>query len=83
MAEAHALAAALRAALATLPPRQRVILAAHHGLDGAPPRTLQEIGRSLGLTRQAVQKAEARALRQLRRPALRHWLADDATPAAS
>ncbi len=82
-AEAHALTAALRAALATLPPRQRVILAAHHGLDGAPPRTLQEIGRSLGLTRQAVQQAEARALRQLRRPALRHWLADDATPAAS
>jgi len=82
-AEAHALTAALCAALATLPPRQRVILAAHHGLDGAPPRTLQEIGRSLGLTRQAVQQAEARALRQLRRPALRHWLADDATPAAS
>ena len=82
-AEAEELAAAVRAALATLPPRERAILAARHGLDGAPPRTLQEIGRSLGLTRQAVQQAEARALRQLRRPALRHWLADDATPAAS
>ncbi len=83
LAEAHALAAAVRAALATLDPRARAILVARHGLDGAPPRTLQEIGRSLGLTRQAVQQAAARALTRLRDPALRHWLADDATPAAS
>jgi len=92
-AEAQALAAAVRAALATLPPRDRAILAARHGLDGQPPRTLQEIGHGLGLTRQAVQQAEARALARLRRPTLRHWLAadddDDAdadaddTPAAS
>ncbi len=75
-AEAHALAAAVRATLATLDPRARAILAARHGLDGAPPRTLQEIGRSLGLTRQAVQQAEARALARLRRPALHRWLAD-------
>jgi len=82
-AEAEELAAAVRAALATLPPRERAILAARHGLDGAPPRTLQEIGRSLGLTRQAVQQAETRALARLRRPALHRWLADDDTPAAS
>ena len=95
VAEAQALAAAVRAALATLPPRDRAILAARHGLDGQPPRTLQEIGRGLGLTRQAVQQAAARALARLRLPALRHWLAadddadaaaaaaDDDTPAAS
>jgi len=65
----------VRAAPAGLTPRDRAILVARHGLDGEPPRTLQEIGRSLGLTRQAVQQAEARALRQLRRPALRRWLA--------
>jgi len=82
-AEAHALAAAVRTALAGLTPRDRAILVARHGLDGEPPRTLQEIGRSLGLTRQAVQQAEARALARLRRPALHRWLADDDTPAAS
>ncbi len=82
-AEARELADAVRAALATLDPRARAILVARHGLDGEPPRTLQEIGRSLGLTRQAVQQAESRALARLRDPALRHWLADDATPAAS
>jgi len=79
-AEAHALAAAVRAALATLPPRERAILAARHGLDGEPPRTLQEIGHQLGLTRERVRQIEARALRQLRGPALRRWLDDDDTP---
>ena len=85
-AEAQELAAAVRAALAGLPPRERAILAARHGLDGEAPRTLQEIGHRLGLTRQAVQQAEARALARLRLPALRRWLAandDDDTPAAS
>jgi len=76
VAEAQELAAAVRAALATLLPRERAILAARHGLDGEPPRTLQEIGRGLGLTRQAVQQAEARALARLRDPALHRWLTD-------
>jgi len=75
-AETHALAAAVRAALVALSPRDRAILVARHGLDGEPPRTLQDIGRHLGLSRQAVQQAEARALARLRRPTLRRWLAD-------
>jgi len=85
-AEAQEVAAVVRAALATLPPRERAILTARHGLDDTPPRTLDEIGRGLGLTCERVRQIEARALRQLRGPALRRWLDDDDdddTPAAS
>jgi len=60
-----------------LPPRERAILAARHGLDGQPSRTLQEIARALGLSRQAVHQAKARALARLRTAAQRRWLADD------
>jgi len=77
VAEAQERAAAVRAALANLAPRERAILTARHGLDGEPPRTLQDIGHDLGLTRQAVHQAEARALARLRTTALRRWLADD------
>jgi len=87
VAEAQERAAAVRAALAaTLDPRAHAVLVARYGLDGAPPRTLQEIGQRLGLTRERVRQIEARALRQLRSPALRRWLNDDDdddTPAAS
>ena len=57
----------LRALLANLGPRERLVLTLHYGLDG-PDFTLDEIGQQLGFTREEVRRLEHRALRHLKRP---------------
>ena len=56
---------ALRHALRELPPRERKVLMLRYGLDGLEPKTLEEIGRSLGLTRERVRQIELDSLRHL------------------
>ena len=56
---------ALRRALAALPEREREVLALRYGLDDDEPKTLEEIGRRLGLTRERVRQIEVEALRRL------------------
>ena len=66
----------LAEALAALNPRMRLVLARRFGLDGAAPQTLEEVGHSLGITRERVCQLESRALRELRNvaPALQLYL---------
>jgi RNA polymerase primary sigma factor len=66
----------LAAALDALSPRMRHVLARRFGLDGEPPQTLEEVGHSLGITRERVRQLESRALRELRNvaPALQLYL---------
>jgi RNA polymerase primary sigma factor len=66
----------LAEALAELNPRMRLVLARRFGLDGEPPQTLEEVGHSLGITRERVRQLESRALRELRSvaPALQLYL---------
>jgi RNA polymerase primary sigma factor len=63
-------------ALGALNPRMRHVLARRFGLDGEPPQTLEEVGNSLGITRERVRQLESRALRELRNvaPALQLYL---------
>jgi RNA polymerase primary sigma factor len=56
----------LAEALAQLKPRMQRVLIARFGLDGSKPKTLEEVGSLLGITRERVRQLETRALRELR-----------------
>jgi RNA polymerase primary sigma factor len=56
----------LTEALKRLNPRMQNVLVLRFGLDGQKPRTLEEVGVGLGITRERVRQLEARALRELR-----------------
>jgi RNA polymerase primary sigma factor len=56
---------ALRHALAALPERERQVLVLRYGLAGTEAKTLDEIGRRLGLTRERVRQIELDSLRRL------------------
>jgi RNA polymerase primary sigma factor len=59
----------LSRALLRLKPRMRYVLSLRFGLDGEKPRTLEEVGDALGITRERVRQLETRALRELRQVA--------------
>ena len=56
---------ALRQALAALSERERHVLVLRYGLDDDEPKTLAEIGRRLGLTRERIRQIQVEALRRL------------------
>ena len=56
----------LRRAVSELPDREQDVLKLRYGMDGNDdPKSLDEIGRRLGLTRERVRQIEAQALRRL------------------
>jgi RNA polymerase primary sigma factor len=56
---------ALAEALRALPQRERQVLVLRYGLLDEEPKTLEEIGRRLGLTRERVRQIELESLRRL------------------
>ncbi len=56
----------LEKALAALAPRDAKVLRLYFGLDDGNSRTLEEIGRMMGVTRERIRQLRDRALRQLR-----------------
>jgi RNA polymerase primary sigma factor len=56
---------ALQEALQALSDRERRVLVLRYGLDNSEPKTLEEIGRRLGLTRERVRQIEVETLRRL------------------
>lgn len=60
------LAGLVRQSLGRLPGRYREVLRMRFGLEGRRPRTLEDIGRKLGISRERVRQIEMRALEILR-----------------
>ena len=58
---------ALAEALAVLAERERKVLILRYGLVDEEPKTLEEIGRRLGLTRERVRQIETEALKRMAR----------------
>ena len=56
----------LARALGSLPGRERGVIAMRYGLDGEEPRTLEEVGRAFGVTRERIRQIETHTLRKLK-----------------
>jgi len=57
---------ALHRAIETLPDREKFVIKLRYGLDGDPdPKSLEEIGRQMGITRERVRQIEMQALSRL------------------
>ena len=53
--------------LDVLPKREQIIIVARFGLDGGKPKTLEEIGKQFGITRERIRQLQNAALSKLSR----------------
>lgn len=67
---------AIQTLLAEMTPREAGIISLRYGLLGGSPRTLEEIGRIYGVTRERIRQIEAKTMSKLRHPSRSHALRD-------
>jgi RNA polymerase primary sigma factor len=68
LASQHLLKSQIADALSKLTERERKIIVLRFGLEDGRFRTLEEVGREFGITRERIRQIEAKALRKLRHP---------------
>ena len=57
----------VKKALEALPDRERQVIELRYGLSGAEPLTLEEVGRTFGVTRERIRQIENNTLKKLKR----------------
>ena len=65
-ASQHLLGEELQRALAVLTPRERSVITLRYGIGDGQSRTLLEVGKELGISRERVRQLEAVALKKMR-----------------
>ena len=68
--------AAVREALGHLTPREQDVVRLRFGLEDGKIRTLEEVGKAFGVTRERIRQIEAKTLAKLRRPESAQLLRD-------
>jgi len=66
----------LHAVLGTLPEREAGVVSMRFGLTGGQPKTLDEIGKAYGVTRERIRQIESKAMSKLRNPSRSKVLRD-------
>jgi RNA polymerase primary sigma factor len=66
----------LESMLDVLDEREKEIIKMRYGLNGEEPKTLEEVGEKLGISRERVRQLEQRALKKLKAVALKKHLKD-------
>ena len=68
VAARHLLASAVGDVLVELSDREQEVVRLRFGLEDGRPRTLEEVGRQFGVTRERIRQIEAKTLAKLRHP---------------
>ena len=67
---------ALYDVMSDLTDREEKVLRLRYGIGDGKPRTLEEVGKEFGVTRERIRQIEAKAIRKLRHPTRQKKLDD-------
>jgi RNA polymerase primary sigma factor len=68
------LKAQIKKMVSTLPPKEQAVIRSRFGLDTGTPLTLQQVGDSMGVSRERIRQLENAALERLRHPTRSRFL---------